>query len=308
MKKVFIILLKMITVTISAVLLVGFTINLVSKKIEKGKIESYGQYVTVDGKNINVVIQGEGEETVVLLPGFATASPGIDFAPLVEELSPYYKVVVIEPFGYGLSDVTKKERSVDNLVKETHEALQQLNIDSYILMGHSIFGVYGLEYVNQFKNEVRAFVGIDSSVPTQEGMDEFPATLYQVLEKTGFLRLITNVDPNPLVPPNVDDKTKEQMQLITHQNMMNPSIINEGKNFGNNAKATENLTFPKNLPVLFFLAEDDTQLEGWEAQHAELIKDSMHGKMISLKGGHYLHHTKSKEIAESFRTFMGEVE
>lgn len=33
-------------------------------------------------------------------------------------------------------------------------------------MGHSILGVYGLEYVNHYENEVSAFVGIDSSVPS----------------------------------------------------------------------------------------------------------------------------------------------
>ena len=42
-------------------------------------------------------------------------------------------------------------------------------------MGHSISGIYGIDYVNKYPNEVSAFVGIDSSVPTQGGMDvEFP--------------------------------------------------------------------------------------------------------------------------------------
>jgi len=134
--------------------------------MEQEKIETYGQSVRVDGKNMNVFIQGEGEEIVVLLPGYGTAAPGIDFQPLVDELSPFYKVVVVEPFGYGLSDLTEKERSSENIVSEVHEALQQLHIERYILMGHSISGLYGLNYVNKYPNEVSAFVGLDSSVPT----------------------------------------------------------------------------------------------------------------------------------------------
>ncbi len=51
---------------------------------------------------MNVYIHGQGEETVVILPGFGTAAHALDFKPLIEELSPNYKVVVIEPFGYGL--------------------------------------------------------------------------------------------------------------------------------------------------------------------------------------------------------------
>lgn len=35
-----------------------------------------------------------------------------------------------------------------------------------MLMGHSISGLYGLDYVNKYPDEVSAFVGLDSSVPT----------------------------------------------------------------------------------------------------------------------------------------------
>lgn len=61
---------------------------------------------------MNVFIQGEGEETVVLLPGYGTAAPALDFQLLVDELSPFYKVVVIEPFGYGLSALTEKKEAL----------------------------------------------------------------------------------------------------------------------------------------------------------------------------------------------------
>lgn len=79
---------------------------------------------------MNVLIQGDGKETIVLLPGYGTASPVLDFKPLVDELSPYYRVVVIEPFGYGLSDDTDKVRTSQNIVDEIHECLQKLNIKS----------------------------------------------------------------------------------------------------------------------------------------------------------------------------------
>lgn len=57
---------------------------------------------------MNVLIQGEGKQTIVLIPGFGTGAPALDFKPLIDELSPFYKVVAVEPFGYGLSDETKK--------------------------------------------------------------------------------------------------------------------------------------------------------------------------------------------------------
>jgi 2-hydroxy-6-oxonona-2,4-dienedioate hydrolase len=163
--------LAFIGIGIAVLLVVVFIVNLVCNKIEQGRIESYGQSVPVDGKSMNVLIQGKGEETVVLLPGYGTAAPALDFQLLADELSPFYRVVAIEPFGYGLSDRTDKERTTGNIVQEIHETLQQLDIHRYILMGHSIAGIYGLDYVNQYPDEVSAFVGIDTSVPTQPGMD-----------------------------------------------------------------------------------------------------------------------------------------
>ncbi len=312
MKKALKFILKSIAVLVIAIcvfIAIVFIVNIVCNKVENGKIESYGQLVPVDGKNMNVTIQGKGEETVVLIPGYGTGAPGIDFKPLVEELSPFYKVVVIEPFGYGLSDVTDKERTIENIVVEIHECLQKLNINRYTLMGHSIAGIYGLEYVNKYENEVSAFVGIDSSVPTQGGTeDEYPTEIYKSLKKSGFYRLIMKLTPDQLIAPKVDDETREQIRIISLKNAMNPNIISEGENFKHNFKAAENFKFPNNLPVIFFLQKNNTDVEGWIPLHEEQIKDSVNGKLMELEGGHYLHHTKSKEIVENFRSFMEEVE
>lgn len=141
------------------VLLIGITyvVNVISNGSDKKKIETYGQYVNVEGKKMNVSIQGSGEQTIVLLPGQGTPSPVLDFKPLIDELSPSYKVVAIEPFGYGLSDETDKERTTENIISEIHEAVQQLGLKRYILMGHSITGLYAVSYVNAYPNEVEAF-------------------------------------------------------------------------------------------------------------------------------------------------------
>ncbi|MHA6528861.1 alpha/beta fold hydrolase [Paenibacillus sp. BAC0078] len=312
MKKLFTILLKTIGVAAIAIVLffaIVFIVNVISNKSEQGKIHSYGQLVPVDGKNMNVLIQGKGDETVVLLPGLGTGAPALDFKPLVEELSPFYRVVVIEPFGYGLSDGTGKERSTENIVSEIHEALQRLKIDRYTLMGHSIAGIYGLAYVNKYPNEVSAFVGIDSSVPTQGGADEeTPIQSLEFLEKSGLIRLLKKIGGDPYAGLPYDDETKDQMRMISNKNSNDATVLNEMKNISANFKAAKNLTFPKNLPVLLFVLANDPEVKDWIPLHEEQIKNSVHGKMITLEGAHYLHHTRSKEIAEDFREFMKDVQ
>ncbi|SEG71655.1 alpha/beta fold hydrolase [Paenibacillus sp. UNC499MF] len=297
-----------IAILIVLFLAIVFIINLVSNKSEQGKIEHYGQSVAVDGKNMNVFIQGKGKDTVVLLPGYGTAAPALDFKPLIDELSPYYKVVAVEPFGYGLSDETEKERSTDNIVSEIHEALQGLNIDRYVLMGHSIAGIYGLDYVHKYPNEVTAFVGIDSSVPTQPGMDvNFPLKTFKFLKQSGLARLFMNLGTDPYAALPFDDKTKEQMRMITLKNVYNSSTLNEMEAISPNFAAAQQLTFPSNLPLLLFVQANNAERKDWVSLHEEQVKESANGKMMTFEGGHYLHHTRSKEIAENFREFMKEV-
>ncbi|WP_260982842.1 alpha/beta fold hydrolase [Lysinibacillus fusiformis] len=314
MKKLLIILLKILAalvITIVVFIAIVFVIDKISNKLEAGRIEPYGESVTVDGKNMNVLIEGQGAETVVLLPGLGTGTPALDFKPLVEELSPFYKVVVIEPFGYGLSDITEKERSTENIVSEIHEALQILKIDRYILMGHSISGIYALDYVNKYENEVSAFVGIDSSVPRQYGdkvvESPIPNSVITLLKESGLGRLIMKLSADPYAALPVDEETKEQMRILSYKNFRNPTIVNEIENRSPNFKAAENLTFPKHLPVIFFLQPNSAAIEGWSTLHEEQVKNSVHGKVMSFEGTHYLHHTQSKEIAENFRAFIEEV-
>lgn len=310
MKKIMLILIKIFGVVVIAFALfiaTVFVVNIVSNQSEAKEIKPYGQLVKVDGKNMNVFIQGKGENTVVLLPGYGTPAPALDFKPLIDELSPFYKVVVVEPFGYGLSDITDKERTTANIVSEIHEALGQLHISRYTLMVHSISGIYGLDYVNKYSNEVTAFVGIESSVPTQGDTDDpFPTETYTLLKKSGFYRLLMKLAPDQLQAPDVDNDTREQIRMLSLKNTFNPDNLNEGEHFGVNFKATEHLTFPKDLPVIFFLQANDTETENWIPLHEEQIKNSVHGKVMTFEGAHYLHYTRSKEIVENFRKFMNQ--
>lgn len=304
---------KLIAVFAVAIILflaIVFLVNIVCSKIEQGKIETYGQSVAVDGKTMNVFIQGEGEETVVLLPGYGTAAPSLDFKFLVDELSPFYKVVVIEPFGYGLSDLTEKERSTENIVSEIHEALQRLHIERYILMGHSISGLYGLDYVNKYPEEVSAFVGLDSSVPTisEKKIDSSIIRTIKLLKKSGLARLQVKLGDDPYAVLPYDDKTKEQLRILKHKNMYNPSQLNEAEMMYENFKAAENRSFPKNLPVIFFIQENHPVTDRWIPEHKKQIEDSINGKVMTFEGDHYLYRTKAKEIVEGFREFMKEVQ
>lgn len=280
-------------------------INVIATAVEKDSIESYGQFVPVDGKQMNVVVSGTGDETIVLLPGLGTAAPGLDFGPLIDELDDTYRVVAVEPFGTGLSDATEAPRTAENITREVHEALQQLDVDRFALMGHSIAGIYALNYAAAYHDELTAFVGIDSSVPDQPGMDDpVPTSTLVTLRHLGITRILTAIAGDPYAGLPYDDHVKEQMSLLTTKNATASTLIDEMDHIPANFAAVSGMTFPPDLPVLLFVVSDDAEVPGWMALHEEQAASVDFGQVIPMAGEHYLHHTLSKEIAQDTAVFL----
>lgn len=282
-------------------------VNAVATDAEARDLPRYGQLVPVDGKHMNVLVRGDGDETIVLLPGFGTAAPALDFQPLIAELESSYRVVAVEPFGYGLSDQTERPRTTENIVSEVHEALQALDIDRYTLMGHSIAGIYGIEYATTYRDEVTAFVGIDSSVPGQPGMDEeLPIGGMKALQTLGLLRVMSSIS-SPYDGLPFDEATKKQMTVLSFQNSFSPSYLSEMEHIGSNFGSALGTTFPHDLPVLLFAQADNPDIATWAELHTEQAASVDHGEVVFLDGGHYLHHTLSAEIGQDTARFLSEL-
>ena len=281
-------------------------VNAVSTASEEAELQSYGQTVRVDGKDMNVVVSGTAATTIVLLPGLGTASPGLDFAPLVAELDDRFRVVVVEPFGYGLSDQTEDPRTSAAIVDEVHAALHSLGIDRYVLAGHSIAGIYGLEYVDRFRAEVTAFVGIDTSVPDQPGSDNLTSVEgMDALKQLGLLRLLTSLSPGMYDDlPAYDEAAKRQLAILGNRNAMTPTLMDEIAHAPENFAAARRLGFPTDLPLLLFAVQNDPEVDGWVRLHEEQVAAVDDGMLVPLDGDHYLHHTRSAEIADAIVAFV----
>lgn len=169
--------------------------NFVCKKTEQPKIEgAYGSIVEVNGHDMVVSTEGaENETTIILLPGWGSASPVLEFLPLAKELSKDYRVITIEPFGYGLSDQSGEERGISQVVEELHECTRKLGCDQYYLMAHSLSGLYSLYWANAYPEEVQGFIGIDPSVPKQSDEEPLPISMVTLNRLSAYFQKLSNV-------------------------------------------------------------------------------------------------------------------
>jgi pimeloyl-ACP methyl ester carboxylesterase len=297
-------------------IIVGFVIisavtHNILKSIEKNKYK-IGQTIKVHDKNMQAYVAGSGEKTILLLSGLGTASPITDFMPLAERLSKDYKVVILEYFGYGFSDTTKEERSSKNIVTEIRAALKELKISGpYILMPHSISGVYAMDYAIDYPNEVEAIIGIDESKPNQTKInkDSNMSSYLTLLNNLGIIRDITYLLPSVEDGMNKNNYySAEQVKIkkmATAWNSLNVSVINEFNMVNTNTKELYDVKYPKDLPVLSFLSKDSVDTDNeWLPLHEEVISNAAIQKIEILSGEHYLHWTNADKIAEMTKKFI----
>ncbi|WP_025132636.1 alpha/beta fold hydrolase [Leucobacter sp. PH1c] len=299
--------------TVAAVLAATLTttavVNLVRTEQEVAALEPYGTLVEVEGKRMNVAEFGSGDRTIVLTPGAGTASPVADFAPVIRGLADEARILVVEPFGYGLSDQADSPRTTENIVREIHTAISSFGVDEYVLMGHSITGLYALEYVAQYPDEVTAFVGIDTSVPEQPGMDQVPAIIEAapVIRGLGLLRVMTSLGGDPLADnPAYTDTDRERISVLTARNTMAPSYLDEVHMLGRNFAAAAGQTFPRELPVLLMYQRENPAFPTWTEMHEAQAATVDHALTLEIDADHYLHHTRSDEVVAATRAFLAD--
>ena len=72
----------------------------------KSTLQCTGELVTVNGHHMHVYVQGpQSAPAIVFMAGHCTIAPVYDFKVLYEKLLPDFRVIVIEKFGYGYSDI-----------------------------------------------------------------------------------------------------------------------------------------------------------------------------------------------------------
>lgn len=294
---------------ILAVVVLALGITTVSHHVasadEANDLPAYGRLVDVDGKRMNAVDTGTGPDTIVLIPGFGTPAPALDFAPLITELSAHARVIALEPLGFGLSDPTDVPRTAENIVTEMHTALSHLGVEKYALMGHSIGGIYGLTWAELFGDELTAFVGIDSSVPEQAGMDvDFPTGLLAAARFTGLARLAGALGDG-LDGTVYSEQIRAQMSVLANRNALAPTYLDEMAHIASNFRNARGTSFPPDLPLLLFAqAGENPGQPDWIALHRQQAASVSHGELVLIPGAHYLHHTHAPDISAATLAFL----
>lgn len=283
------------------------------KKEEKLR-EPLGQLTDINGNNMSVYIEGSGSKTLVFLSGGGTCSPILDFKSLYSLLSDEYRIVVVEKFGYGYSDVVDEDRNIQTILSETRLALHKAGIDApYVLCPHSMSGIEALYWAQEYPDEVEAIIGLDMAVPEYyENMKiNLPLMkLGQYAASVGITRIIpTLAESDAIKHGTLTDDEKNRYRAIFYSRTATVTMINEAKSVKDNARIVAQNGVPQ-VPMLLFISDGTGgtgfDKETWRRIPEKYISEVKAGKYIELDCPHYVHDYEYGRISEEIKRFLRE--
>ena len=274
----------------------------------KERIKCNGEFVTIDEHKIHVYRDGKsGAPTILFMAGHCTVAPVYDFKVLYEKLLPDFRIIVIEKYGYGYSDICEYSCDIDTLVSIQRRALTALGeVGPYILAPHSMSGIEAIRWKQKFPDEVSAIIGIDMATPLSfsvwaEKDIQKIVRLMKVLRRLKLASVLSSVSNLSLT-----EEEAKQHKLLKKRNTFNVCCINEAKEVLNNAR-TVGADGDIECPMLLFSSNGEDQEIDWVKNQQKFALD-MGAKLIAYDCGHYIHHFKSDEMRKEIAEFVNSLD
>ena len=215
---------------------------------------------------------GSTKATVVLIAGGGRTAK--DWSKVQPAVSRFARVCSYDRAGLGKSDqAASKLQSVDEIVDDLHELLQASGeTGPFILVGHSIAGIYVRTFVTRFPGDVAGLVFVDSS--HEEGalrQNQLDPGIQRLTEETARLGFFV--------------KPGERLQWRTKLPLI---VLGRGKPIPRTAQMTEE----------HFAAWDSI----WRELQQDLARRSTHGEFrLAEHSGHFIQLEQPELVIQAIR-------
>jgi pimeloyl-ACP methyl ester carboxylesterase len=243
------------------------------------------QIVEVQGKKIQYVTSGKGTPAIILVNGGGGPIEG--WYRVYTELEQMSTVVAYNRSGIGGSDRPTTPQTGAVIVSMLRALLHEIKIaPPYVLVGHSLGGLYVNLFARQFPHEIAAVVFLDAAAPGDEVLQQEPQTPLQKLFNLLMapLNLIFRKDPNDEVAFVPD--TVEQIRNAVPFPAIPVTVVSGGN---------------QSLPPKVQQIRHENQ--------KTLSAISPHGKqIIAAKSGHFPQFTEPEFVVQVIRDVFEQVQ
>jgi pimeloyl-ACP methyl ester carboxylesterase len=235
----------------------------------------HDRMISLGGRRLSIDCEGKAgstKATVVLIAG--RGRPATDWSKVQPAISRFARVCSYDRAGIGKSDkAASKLQSVDEIVDDLHKLLKASGEKGpFILVGHSIAGIYVRTFVTRFPGDVAGLVFVDSA------HEEEALRLHQLNPKMQRLTQET-AQLGFFVKPDEQLRWRTELPLI---------VLARGKPIPRTALMTEEQ----------FAAWDRI----WRELQQDLTKRSTHGQFrLAEHSGHSIQAEQPELVIQAIR-------
>jgi len=241
------------------------------RELELLKEKGYYNPVSVGSFSLNVARFGKnrGGHTVVALAGIGMGDFPVVARRMTAHLEDNYSVVFVDRAGYGLSDDTDREMTLENIVEDYRAALKNAGIEPpYVLLAYSIGGMYASWWASKYPDEIEAAVFLDGTQLNENAYEDEPGSAVTFedralafLARLGFSRHLLR-NEHYLYPDPFSEEEQvlgDALDLMTQDSI---APVSESGLRRRNARAVWSGIVANDIPKLFICSS-------WGAQTKE---------------------------------------
>jgi pimeloyl-ACP methyl ester carboxylesterase len=272
-----------------------------------------GQLIDIGSCRLHLHCLGAGKPVVIMESGSGNFS--LDWSLLQAEIAKVTQVCTYDRAGHGWSEAGVTPRTVPQIVEELHTLLRVNGLEGpYILVGHSLGGLYMHYFARRYPIETGGLVLIDAAFP--DIYRHWPPTFLRKterrLKKTWLAARLSLLRLGLLSVPPAPENLPPDIQRIISLLWLNPSFwrtaIEQNKQLNRQIPELFSQVGPfPDIPLVVltpahnvWLADISPEFPAlWLGGQKKLSQLSPRGKlMIIEESGHNIHHDQPELVAE----------
>jgi pimeloyl-ACP methyl ester carboxylesterase len=212
-------------VALLVALVIGAIYQVVATEIDqRAAFPGPGEMVDVGEHRLHMNCLGQGSPTVVLDAGWGYTS--VEWSGWVQpEVAKHTRVCAYDRAGMGWSEPGPGASNATQTTAEIHALVQEADEEGpYVLVGHSLAGLYSRIYAERYPEEVAGVVLVDSTHPDQfEGsalavtVNRAAGVLGPLVARAGIPRVFNLYPSNPELPPLQREQSDSLYYRTPHQ-------------------------------------------------------------------------------------------
>lgn len=262
--------------------------NRLNKAVDALEEKGYRNLVSAGDCDVNVYRCGNenGKHTIIAMAGYLDCEMFLGWRQMTAPLEEDNRIVFVDRAGYGFSDDCREDMTTERIVEQYRTALENAGIPKpYVLMPHSIGGVYATYWMNTYPEEIEAVMIIDGSeiqpCDPDEDMDLDVVKVMMYAGRAGLLDSMIRSDyANEIA--TIPEEDREHVIALLAGTMASNAATDEILNFMRNNRTAWDSIKTNDIPKMYlnvssaFYTKEELIAEGWTA-------DELRGSVLEVE-------------------------